>query len=298
MSYGVERLSAHPKQAVVEALRASFDLPFTDEFFEWKHVEGPWGPTDGWVAVDDEGIAGVLCCMPWGLRRDGTTSVASRLVDGGTVPRALRQGIFGELVRHEVERCQQLSTPQSIFCTATPAARDSHVKRGATALAPLRHGIGVVPVHRAGRAVTFDDAIDQYVETPSDRVETAWSTASLRWRFEARSGHRYECARLRSADGPNGLVFRVGSTRGLRQVFVEFAWGDRRDVAALIAGVAVRRGALAWSAPAGEGAALAMRPVTWRGVSHVCSWPFDPTFDAMRTLSDARLWYADVEGLI
>jgi len=30
----------------------------------------------------------------------------------------------------------------------------------------------------------------------------------------------------------------------------------------------------------------------------VCSWPFDPTFEAMHTLNDARLWYADVEGLI
>lgn len=298
MSFSVERLSAHPKQAVLAALRASFDLPFTDEFFEWKHVEGPWGATDGWVAVDDEGIAGVLCCMPWGLRRDGKTSVASRLVDGGTLPRALRQGIFGELVRHEVERCQQLPTPQSIFCTATPAARDSHVKRGATALEPLRHGIGLVPLHKAARAVTFDDAIDQYVEGPSDRVETAWSAASLRWRFDARAGHSYECASLPSADNPNGLVFRVGSTRGVRQLFVEFAWGDRHEVGALVAAIALRRGALAWSAPAGEGAALPLRPLTRRGVSLVCSWPFDPTFDPMRTLNDARLWYADVEGLI
>jgi len=298
MDYTVERLSDHPIEAVKAALRASFDQPFTDEFFQWKHVEGPWGPTNGWVAVDDAGISGVLCCLPWALRRGDRVAIASRLVDGGTVPRALRQGIFGELVRHEVDRCRSAAVPQSIFCTATPAARDSHVKRGAIALEPLRHGVGVVAARAAARSVEFDDAIDHYVDTADARVGTAWTAEALRWRMDPRSGHDYECARLRSADGPNGLVFRIASSRGIRRLFVELAWGSAADVVALVAAAAVRRGAVLWSAPVRDGAGFGGRPLVCRGDSLVCSWPFDPSFDGLRDIADARLWLFDVEGLI
>jgi Acetyltransferase (GNAT) domain len=298
MSYGVERLSARSEADVLDALRASFAQPLDDAFFAWKHLEGPWGATDGWVAVDDEGIAGVLCCMPWGLRRNGVEAVASRLVDGGTVPRALRRGIFGELVRHEVERCRSLPVPQSIFCTATPAARDSHVKRGAVALEPLRHGLGILSVHRAFASVVEDDAFDQYVAAPTSRLTTAWSPRAIRWRTDERSGHRYGAARLRHANDPNGIVYRVGSRRGLRLLFVELAWGSRRDVSALAAAVGLRRGCVLWSAPAGPGAGWPLQPVRWSGVSRLCSWPFSTNIEPMAELDDAALWLADVEGLI
>ena len=296
VTYVVERLSHHRHADVLAALRASFQQPFADAFFTWKHIEGPWGATDGWVAVDDDGIAGLLCCLPWALRRNGVDAVASRLVDGGTLPRALRKGIFGELVRHEVERCRSLPVPQSIFCTATPAARDSHVKRGAIALEPLRHGIGVVPVHRALASIVEDDAFDHYVAESTPRLTTAWSPVALRWRVDERSGHRYGAARLRNADDPNGIVYRVGFRHGLRLLFVEVGWGPLRELAALASAVGLRHGCVLWSAPSGPGAGWPMRPVRWGGESLLCSWPFST--ESMTKLQDTALWLADVEGLI
>jgi hypothetical protein len=298
VTFAVERLSAHPRDAVLEALRASFDRDIDETFFTWKHVDGAWGPSDGWVAVDDEGIAGVLCCLPWALRRNGVEAVASRLVDGGTVPRAQRRGIFGELVRYEVDRCRGLPVPMSIFCTATPAARDSHVKRGAIALAPLRHGFGVLPLHRGRPGVVYDDATDRFVTEPTDVVTTAWSPPALRWRFDERSGNRYGTARLRHADADHGVVYRVGQRRGLRILFVELAWGAASEVGRLVAAVGLRHAAPVWFSAVGPGAGWARRPRSTRGESLVCSWPFSTDIEPMSELTDAALWLADVEGVI
>ncbi|MDQ1476788.1 MAG: hypothetical protein QOE62_2017, partial [Actinomycetota bacterium] len=52
------------------------------EFFRWKHLENPFGPSPAWVAVEDEVVVGFRTFLRWEFEHpDGRTRRAVRAVD-------------------------------------------------------------------------------------------------------------------------------------------------------------------------------------------------------------------------
>lgn len=122
---------------VLALLTDGYGRPFLADWFEWKHVQGPWGPSVCFVARDRDGLLGVAFRMPWPLLAGDTPVKASRLVDGTTSPRALRRGVFREVVRNMLTRWDEEEPSEVVLATATPPALAAHVKNGATALEPI-----------------------------------------------------------------------------------------------------------------------------------------------------------------
>ena len=71
--------------------------------FDWKHRLNPFGPSPGWVAEDQVGIAGFRTLMRWEFTVGRNTVSGLRAVDTATHPRAQGQGIFRSLTLQAIE---------------------------------------------------------------------------------------------------------------------------------------------------------------------------------------------------
>src|SRR5690606_41058458 len=134
-----------------------------------------------------------------------------RVVDGGTTPVARRRGVLQAMIHREVVEWSPDGRAGIVVATATPAARGSHIKNGATALAPIRYHLGLPATVRTAQLTTVDGVLDGYVPSDDPRIGSDWTPTGLRWRTDPRSGNSYDAASLAESEEPNGLVYRVTS---------------------------------------------------------------------------------------
>jgi len=69
------------------------------EFFRWKHLESPFGPSLMLVAEADGRLVGLRAFMRWRFQAGGETVRAARPVDTATHPQYQGMGIFTRLTR-------------------------------------------------------------------------------------------------------------------------------------------------------------------------------------------------------
>jgi GNAT superfamily N-acetyltransferase len=94
--------------AVIEILKHALgettNLRRTPEWFAWKHVQNPFGPSIILVAEIDGQIAGLRALLRWELvTPDGQVWRCARPVDTATSPAFLRRGVFRALTMEAVE---------------------------------------------------------------------------------------------------------------------------------------------------------------------------------------------------
>jgi hypothetical protein len=105
--FTVRLAGADDVETVLAVLSDGYGRPFTRDWWEWKHLDGPWGASRCWLAEDGGGPLGVVFGLPWplvdaaGLESRVVIS-ARRLVDGATTVRAQRRGVFRAVVRAEL----------------------------------------------------------------------------------------------------------------------------------------------------------------------------------------------------
>lgn len=283
--------------AVLAALSDGYGRPFTADWFEWKHRSNPWGASRCWVADDDGGLLGVVFGMPWHLTDDGAPLTGWRLVDGATTVRAQRRGVFRAVVQAELVAAAADAVPGLVIATATPEARDAHVKNGAAALAPIQSYYR--PIRWASARVHTGTAVLDGWQPPAGGVTTAWSPESLRWRLDPRSAAHVTVSSLGNADEPHGVVHRtVGGAA--RTLVVSATWGPDRLVRCLLRALAWQEKAVAVLAPAGPGARRPKPRVGFaRGASLLCVWDqrVGPANDVLVT-TRWTLDGLDLEGVI
>lgn len=257
--------------SVLGVLAGGYGRPHTPEWLKWKHEDNPWGPSRCWIAEDEVGALGVVFGLPWRLHLSGMNVPAFRLVDGATTPRAQRRGVFRRVVAAELEAATQERAV--VIATATPEARDAHVKNGAVALDPIRARYRVA-IWRPAAVDSGFAILGSWL--PPSRIEslhTEWSESALRWRLDPRSGIQYSVSRLRNAKSDNGVVHRTVSRHGFRTLVITAQWGKPSEVARLIAALAWQSKAAAVLAPEGVGAvAERSRFGKDAGSSLLCVW--------------------------
>ena len=283
--------------AVLTALSDGYGRRFTRDWFEWKHRANPWGASRCWVAADDDGLLGVVFAMPWRLTDAGAPLTCWRLVDGATTVRAQRRGVFRAVVRAELAAAAADTSPGLVIATATPEARDAHVKNGATALAPIRSFYRPV-AWRPAAVRTAPDVLASW-QPPLEGVATAWAQDSLRWRLDARDCPATFASQLVHANEAHGIVHRtVGSTA--RTLIVSASWGAQRDVRRLVRALAWQAKAVTVLAPAGPGTRrLPPTLAVARGQSLLCVW--DQRAQPAGSVLTASRWSLDgldLEGVI
>lgn len=285
----------HPSE-VLDAINDSFDQPAkTLDWYRWKHLQGPWGASTGWGAVEGSRVLGVRLFVPWRVRRGAATSSILRAMDGAVRPEARRNGLFSRLISLETDRLRTDSQGvTAVYSTSVPASREAYRKLGWAIFEVDHH----VQLAKAGRAKVEQLSPSDLPSLPSvhsgDRQQTDWSKHSMQWRTDPRSGHEYRVVRLRSASADNGLIVRVVGSGPRRALVICHSWGEERDLDALVPGAArILRAPLIRSIDPMPGSYLCRR----RGASTVSLW--SPSADVQSHLGTSEAWrysYADLEG--
>lgn len=295
-----------PADAILTVLERSFERPLGMDWYRWKHESGPWGASRGWVATRDGEPAGVRLFTPWRYAIDGEVVDGSRALDGGVVPSARRQGIFGLLVRAEMDRIA--GGPRTlIVSTAVPASQAAYEKLGWTTLGTVAHALRpampapprrIVPI--PPEELLTDRGEEVLVRSSVARVTTVWTGKALAWRTHAASGHSYRVVRLPRVQEPHGLAYRIIRRPPLRTLVVVLAWGEPDVQRAVVRAVAGRVGATNVLEPIGTGAHVATKgPAVVRGGSTIVTL-------AEGLMADSPAWgldgwslsLADLEGVL
>ena len=291
-------VSEIPPRQLLDAINAAFLGPAKSmEWFDWKHRNGPWGPSRGWAAIRSGEVVGVRLLVPWEIH-DGHRSMSIlRAMDGGVLPAARRQGLFSLLARKAMSDVESDSDPaELVYSTSVPASREAYRKLG-WGIFEVRHRVDVVRPRRS-RLIQHEWPRLPAHEPPrtTTPISTAWTERALRWRTHPLSGHTYDAYSLEEADRPNGVIVRRATSGRWPAMVVCHEWGDPRDLRELVGSTAVRcRTPLVLrTSTGGSSGRIVSRKA---GASTVSLWATDPVArDRISVPSAWQFSFADLEG--
>jgi hypothetical protein len=280
----VDLAELRPAQ-IVGVINEAFGRSETERWFEWKHRNGPWGPSVGVAAVDDQGPIGVRLLLPWRFHVGDIRFIGHRATEAATIPRAQGRGVFTALNRWMME---ELRT-ELIFSTPNVKSRGGYLKLGwkEIALVPHRWEFALRPGRDAALPAISPDTL-----------RTEWDADALQWRSDLRSGHRY----LTESSDETLLCYRLLRRRGIAVVAPTAAVGDPEQAARLWRRMLDRTRARLVLRPATQPAPQpTTRLAVQRGESLILGW--SPGVSALAStyagaLSAAPWSAADVEGVI
>lgn len=289
----------------IELLEAGYgEARFSPDWFRWKHTECPWGSSNIFLCDDeDSGDAlGVAFGLPWRYRFGDAVVDGARTVDGATLPASRGRRVLGRVIRAELDRWDPVERPGVVVATATDAAQKSHERNGAITLPPITTAYAIAAPGRRARLLTGDAVLDTVTVDSERGLHTDWDPASLRWRTDPRSGHRYEALALAEAEEANGIVYRILAWHGVPIVVVTTIWGPTDHRQALLGALMRRERTVAALAPHGPGTdSLPLRPAKASGSATMCVWDLRPEADgpdSAHRIENWRLTHGEIEGLI
>lgn len=271
---------------VLDVINTAFGRNENAAWYEWKHREGPWGPSIGVAAVDADGPIGLRLLLPWRLRYGDQTFGCHRATEAATIPRAQGRGVFTALNRWMMEEVDT----DLIFSTPNLKSRTGYLKLGWREIAKVPHRWELALRPRENESAPELAPL----RAP---LRTDWDPAGLRWRADPRSGLVYHAT---SMDG-GVLYYRTFRRRGIPVVAPLGSIAEPAQHALLWRRMLSQSRAPLVLRPATQPAPTAGRPGIQRGESLILGWRPQqsatalPDWDFFRTVPWAA---ADIEGVI
>ncbi|MCY2686971.1 GNAT family N-acetyltransferase [Salinimicrobium sp. TH3] len=194
---------------IVQVLKASLgetELPLSEEIWNYKHRNNPFGQSIVLIAIEDKNIVGVRALMRWKWHRNGKEYFCLRAVDTATHPKHQGKGIFKKLTLKAVD-VAQTEGADFIFNTPNEKSRPGYLKMGWEISGKLK--VGLSPAILS--FWKFRNSIPEYeiiYQTSFKRLEdlcTGWnlglekeklhtkkSAKYLKWRYEENPLQAYE----------------------------------------------------------------------------------------------------------
>jgi GNAT superfamily N-acetyltransferase len=150
----VRRAAPADQPAVLTLLADSLgwdrDAAFA-EFFEWKHLQSPFGPSPAWIAVAGDDIVGFRTFLRWRFEHpDGRIRHAVRAVDTATAPAFQGRGIFRRLTMTAVDAFTADGV-DFVFNTPNANSRPGYLRMGWSTVGRLPLVVRVAGVSSALR---------------------------------------------------------------------------------------------------------------------------------------------------
>jgi GNAT superfamily N-acetyltransferase len=228
---------------ILELMRLSLGdgpIPRRDEYWRWKHVTNPFGPSPSLLAFAGEQLVGLRVFMRWTWRAGALTVRAVRAVDTATHPDFQGQGIFSKLTKALLEKMRAEGV-SFVFNTPNNKSRPGYLKMGWISVGRvtlwLRPRMGgmirsvVAPGSRANddrlgspaSELVADPALAPFCEAlagRADRFSTPPSAKYLRWRYAEIPSFQYRA--VWNISGRDGAVaiFRAKDDTKLRELRV------------------------------------------------------------------------------
>lgn len=185
-----------------------------------------------WIARDELGIVGVRIFLPWRFTVAGRVLTAFRPCDTVTVDRARGRGVFRSLTLTAMD---QIGDEVDLyFNTPNLSSRPGYLKMGFVEWAQVSQHIGITRLQNS--------RLDRTVVPLSAPLGlmTQISEMFLEWRYDRCPRLDYHRSGLAQAESPNGIVWRIRMSRGVRLLVVSELWGSRSEKIALIRAAAHR----------------------------------------------------------
>ena len=203
----------------------------TEEYWRWKHIRNPFGPSRVLLAFDGSRLVAVRAFMAWRFRMGDRLFPAWRAVDTAVHPQWQGKGLFTRLTT-ELIRLLEPEVPAFIFNSPNPRSMAGYLKMGWELWHSAPLAVRVSPLdllaNRFRPTASKSLALDLDSATPvfgswreADMMTTDWSIDALRWRYEQIPGVRYFSHFESAGGGSCMLIARMvprGSFRELRIV--------------------------------------------------------------------------------
>jgi hypothetical protein len=233
------------------------------EFFQWKHIDNPFGRSFMLVACAEDRIIGLRAFMRWRFRAEESTVEAVRAVDTATHPEFQGGGIFSRLTLAALDELR--GHVDLVFNTPNEKSLPGYLKMGWRTVGRVpvwirpRRPIRVArrfrassepsnerfPVDAMPAAEAIDDArvgaLLAEAAIPAGRFATPRDQAFLAWRYGAAPVLDYRAVRVEDGPALKGLgIFRARGRGGLREATVTDVIarpGDHRTIRRLLRAV-------------------------------------------------------------
>ena len=217
---------------ILDLIRASLgpgSVPRTRAYWEWKHVDNPFGPSPVLVAEADGHIVGLRAFMRWTWIANGESVRAVQAVDTATHPDWQRRGIFSRLTRDLLADVREDGVA-FVFNTPNKNSLPGYLKMGWQTVG--RVPLWVRPVRAAvlgrgretldgrypGAARLLDDpalaAFLARLPAAPGRYRTPRTPDVLRWRYDGPPGIPYHAVWELSDSGDGAAIAFRARRRG------------------------------------------------------------------------------------
>lgn len=117
---------------IVNLLKVSLGeslMPKSEAYWQWKHVNNPFGSSPVFVAEEEDNIIGVRAFMKWQWRRQNEKIMSIRAVDTATHPAYQGKGIFKKLTLALLDECRQ-NNIDMVYNTPNGQSKPGYLKMG------------------------------------------------------------------------------------------------------------------------------------------------------------------------
>jgi len=104
-------------------------MPKSEQYWRWKHLENPFGPSPVLLCWEGSELIGVRAFMRWEWIQQGQVYRAVRAVDTATHPAHQGKGIFKKLTLALVDYCKQQGV-HFVFNTPNQQSKPGYLKMG------------------------------------------------------------------------------------------------------------------------------------------------------------------------
>ncbi|MDT0677468.1 GNAT family N-acetyltransferase [Autumnicola musiva] len=129
--------------AIISVLKISLgedQLAVSEEVWNFKHEDNPFGKSIVFVAEENEKIIGVRAFMRWNWKNENQVYKACRAVDTATHPEHRGKGIFKKLTLKAVEAAREEGV-NFIFNTPNEQSRPGYLKMGWETAGKIKVGL-------------------------------------------------------------------------------------------------------------------------------------------------------------
>ncbi|QCK15905.1 GNAT family N-acetyltransferase [Mangrovivirga cuniculi] len=132
--------------AIIKLLKLSLGeglMPKSEKYWQWKHVDNPFGESPVLLAFEGQELVGVRAFMRWRWTNGIETVEAIRAVDTATHPDHQGKGIFKKLTLAALDHCKEMGI-NMVFNTPNEKSMPGYIKMGWVKAGKLPIGIKIL----------------------------------------------------------------------------------------------------------------------------------------------------------
>lgn len=212
------------KDDVLKLFKTSLNNIGGEDWFQWKHMDNPFGVSYGFVAIENEQIIGARFFMQWEFLSGGEVLKAIRPVDTVTHPSSRGKGVFTKLTLHGLDKLNSAAY-SLIFNTPNNSSLPGYLKMG-WKLYPyaFKHMYFFASPFSHRRTVEIESSVSKEFVPGHipEGVESHKSAEFIIWRYGAGN---YQFAKF-SNDQSALLVFKTIKRKGISIMLIKDYIGD------------------------------------------------------------------------